>query len=280
MEHVVWSERFITAFSELAGQVMAYLPRVLMAIAILLAGWFIAKMIRLLSERLISGLDRLWHKAVVRSGLEQLQPRYPPAKIAGEFLFWLTILLFVSLAAQLLGLGIFVTWLTKVVAYLPLLLAGMLIVLAGFVVSSLVRDLVAATAISAGIVQGDLLGRSAQVVILLTAIILGIDQIGIDIMFLAVVSGIILSATLGAVALAFGLGARVHAGNIIAAHQLQQVYKPGDRIQIGDISGRIIEITTTRVVLDASEGRITIPAGLFDASVSTLRAEGEQHEDD
>lgn len=280
MDRIAWSNKFFTGLTEITGQMMAYLPRVLAAIAILLAGWLIAKLLRLLSERLIGGLDRLWHKAVLRSGIEQLQPRYPPAKIAGEFLFWLIILLFITLAAQTLGLGVFVDWLTKVVAYLPVFLAGLMIVLAGFIVSSLVRDLVSATTISAGIAQGDLLGRAAQVVILLTAIILGIDQIGIDVMFLAVVSGIILSATLGAVALAFGIGARVHASNIIAAQQLQQIYKPGDRVRLGDVTGKIIEITATRVVLDASEGRINIPAGIFDESVSTLLAEGDTNEGD
>ncbi len=278
MDRVEWSARFFAGVTEITGQIMAYLPRVLAAIAILFAGWLIAKLIRMLSEHVISGLDRFWHKAVLRSGLEQLQPRYPPAKIAGEILFWLIILLFITLAAQILGLGVFVDWLTKVVAYLPVFLAGLLIVLAGFIVSSLVRDLVAATAISAGMSQGDLLGRAAQVVILLTSIILGIDQIGIDVMFLAVVMGIILAATLGAVALAFGFGARTHASNIIAAHQLQHIYKPGERIQIGDISGKIIEITATRVVIDSAEGRINIPASKFDESVSTLLAEGDSHE--
>lgn len=280
MKHVAWSERFISGFTELTGQVMAYLPNVLAAIAILVAGWFIAKLFRLLSERLIGGLDRLWHKAVLRSGLEQLQPRYPPARIVGEVLFWLIILIFVTLASQMLGLGVFVAWVSKVVAYLPLLLAGLLIVLAGFIISSLVRDLVAATALSAGMAQGDLLGRAAQVVILLTAIILGIDQIGIDIMFLAVVTGIILAATLGAVALAFGIGARVHASNVIAAQQLQQNYKPGDRVQLGDITGRIIEITATSVMLEATAGRIQVPARLFDESISILLSEAESHEDD
>ena len=278
MPQIEWSDKFLTGVTEITGQMVAYMPRVLAAIAVLFAGWFIAKLIRMLSDQVISGLDRFWHRAVLRSGLEQLQPRYPPAKIAAEILFWLIILLFITLAAQILGLGVFVDWLTNVVAYLPVLLAGLLIVLAGFVVSSLTRDLVTATALSAGMVQGDLLGRAAQIVILLTAIILGIDQIGIDVMFLAVVSGIILSATLGAVALAFGIGARVHASNIIAAHQLQQIYKPGERVRIGEVSGKIIEITATRVVLDSSEGRINIPARLFDESVSTLLAEGDDHE--
>ncbi|MDH5444728.1 MAG: mechanosensitive ion channel [Gammaproteobacteria bacterium] len=278
MEHIEWSTQFFSGVTEITGQMMAYLPRVLAAVAVLFVGWFIAKLIRMLSDHVISGLDRFWHKAVLRSGLEQLQPRYPPAKIAGEILYWLVILLFIALAAHILGMAVFVDWLTAVVAYLPQLLAGLLIVLAGFIVSSLVRDLVAATAFSSGMSQGDLLGRAAQMVILLTAIILGIDQIGIDVMFLAVVLGIILAATLGAVALAFGFGARVHASNIIAAHQLQQLYKPGERVQIGDITGKIIEITTTRVVLDASEGRVNIPASQFETSVSILLTESDKHE--
>jgi len=280
MSRLEWSEQFFTGVTEITGLTMAYAPRVLAAIAILVAGWFIAKLIRKFSEHIVSGLDRFWRKPVLHSGLEQPQTHYPTARIIGEVVFWLIVLLFITLAAQILGLGVFVDWLTNVVAYLPVFLAGLLIVLVGFIISALVRDLVSATAMSAGMVQGDLLGRAAQVVILLTAIILGIDQIGIDVMFLAVVSGIILAATLGAVAIAFGIGARTHAGNVIAAHQLQQIYHPGERVKIGDISGKIIEITATRVIVDSSEGRVHIPARLFDENISTLLTEDDPHAGD
>ena len=66
---------------------------------------------------------------------------------------------------------------------------------------------------SARLAQATLLGRIAQFVIMITAIVIGVDQIGIDITFLSIIAAILLSTTLGAIALAFGLGARRHVEN-------------------------------------------------------------------
>jgi small-conductance mechanosensitive channel len=203
-----------------------------------------------------------------------LQPRHPPARIVGAVVFWLMMLIFITMSTEVLGLGIFVTWLKEIVNYLPLAIAGLLIVLVGFVISSLTRDLIASTAASAGLSHGDLLGRTAQIIILLIAVVIGVDQIGIDITFLSVIAGIVLSAMLGGIALAFGLGARTHVSNIIAANQLKQLYQVGDKVRIGDVEGRIVEISVSRVILESDVGSVDIPAKLFDEQVSIITEKG------
>lgn len=250
--------------------IAAYLPRVLAAVAVLVAGWLLARLLRALTVRLVTGIDRLWHAVILRSRLEQLQPRHPPARIVGEMVFWLTILFVVASAAEILGMGVFVNWLSAVVAYLPVLAAGLLIVLAGFVLSSLARDLVSSTAASAGIVQGDLLGRVVQGLVLLTAVVVGVDQMGVDVQFLATIAAVAVGALLGGGALAFGLGARSLAANVIAAQQVRKHYRAGDRVRVRDVEGAILEIGTTSVVLDTGDGRVTVPASIFGEEISVL----------
>lgn len=161
-----------------------------------------------------------------------------------------------------------------VFAYLPLAAAGLLIVLVGFAVSSLARDLVLSAANSAELENGELLARTTQIIILFIAVILGIDQIGIDVLFLSVLAGIILSTMLGGIALAFGLGARTHVSNIIAVNQLRHLYQAGDRIRIGDIEGRLLDITISRVVIETEVGSVSVPAKLFDEQVVTIIEKG------
>jgi small-conductance mechanosensitive channel len=230
--------------------------------------------VRLLIVRTVGRADQLWQRYVVKRGSSQLQPRHPPARVVGELVFWLMMILFVTLAAEILGLGVFVTWLKQIVAYLPLAVAGLLIVLVGFVVSSLARDLIGTAAASAGLTHGDLLGRAAQMVILAVAVIIGIDQIGIDIGFLSVVAGIVLASMLGGIALAFGLGARTHVSNIIAANQLRGRYRVGDRIRIGEIEGQIAEIAVARLTVETETGTVDVPAKLFDEQVTVLTDRG------
>jgi len=192
----------------------------------------------------------------------------------GQLLFWILMLIFITISSDILGLNIFGIWLKEVISYIPLAAAGLLIVVVGFVVSSLARDLVSSTVVSAGMMQGDLLGRSVQMVILFIAVILGIDQIGIDILFLSVIAGIILASMLGGIALAFGLGARTHVSNIIAANQMRQIYQTGDRVRIGDIEGLVLEISVSRVIIETEDGSVDVPAKLFDEQISIIVERG------
>ncbi len=258
----------------LTPKLFAYLPRVAVALIVLVFGWLIARLIRTLLVRVIARLDQLWQRLMSKSGLEQLQSRRPPFFILGELFFWLVILVSITLATEILGLDVFGLWIREMVNFLPLAAAGVLIVLAGFVVGFLVRDLVRSAAASAGLAHGNLLGRVAQVAILFTTVVIGIDQIGIDIKFLSLVTGIVLAAFLGSIALAFGLGARTHVANIIAANQLRQLYRVGDKVKIGEIEGRITEIGVSRVIIESASDIVDVPAKLFDERITMLRDKG------
>lgn len=267
-------EGMTAGLQSMMTDVLGYMPRVAVAVIVLLAGWLLARLLRMLSIRLIDRLDKVWQGIISRRGFEQLKNRQPPTRIIGELVFWLLMLVFLSLATEILGLEIFSAWLKQILSYLPLAVSGLLIVLIGFVVSSLARDVVLSATTSSGIAHGELLARSVQVAILLTAIILGIDQIGIDILFLSIVAGIILASMLGGIALGFGLGVRTHVSNMVSANQLRQIYQVDDRVRIGDIEGKIIDIRAARVIIESDEGSVDVPAKLFDEQVTMIIKKG------
>ena len=272
-------QAFADSFTALLAQAGAYLPRILAAVAVLVAGWLVAKALRALSVRLVHVLDRLWHRLVLRTGSDSLQGRHPPTHVVGELVFWLVLLFFLTGATQVLGLTVFTSWLARVAAYIPVLVAGLLILLAGFVIGSLARDVVAAAAASAGLTQGDLLGRLAQALILVAAGMVGADQAGIDVGFLTLLFGVALGALLGGLALAFGLGARDHVAHLLAARQARRLYRVGDRLRIGESEGRILELGPTMLVLETGRGRAVVPARLLAEQASYQALEdGESDE--
>ena len=268
-------QSFFGELQNLASHVLNYLPKIAVAIVILVIGWVVARILRMLVVKTINHLDQLWQKIILKRGLERLQPRQPPARIVGELIFWLFLLIFITLATQILGLNIVAVWLKAITTYLPLIIAGLLIVIIGFIVSSLVRDLVTSAMLSSGLSHGDLLGRTVQIIILFIAIVIGVDHIGVDIKFLSIFVGIILFTLLGSLALAFGLGAQTHVKNIIAANQMRQLYQVGDKVKIGDIEGRITDILIARVVIETATGSVDVPAKIFDEEVTTITEKGE-----
>lgn len=271
MESVSTFGGLATEFQGIVTQVLAYLPRIGAAILVLLLGWLLARVLRSLVINAIGRFDQFWQRF---RGLENLRVRNPPSRVVGELLFWLLILIFITLATEILGLGVFGIWLKEIVTYFPLVIAGLLIMLAGYVLGAVARDLITSAAASANLAQGELLGRMAQIIILFITIIIGVDQIGIDIVFLSVLVGIVLASMLGGIALAFGLGARTHVSNIIAANQLRQIYQVGDKVRIGNIEGLIVDIRMSRVLVETDVGSVDVPAKLFDEEVTIITEKG------
>jgi len=248
-------------FSGLTDRVTDNLPHFFGAVLLLFIGWLLAKVLRTVTIRLIHLLDRTIRRLSTRFGT---RPGLlaASADVLGSIIFWVTILFFLTAATQVLGLDAFLSWLNRVVAYLPTLLTGGLIILAGFLLSALVRDLVATTA-PIGDNQRALLGRVAQLVILTTSVVIGADQIGIKVTFLVIMVTVLASTLLGGLALALSWGSRTYVSNLIGAHYLQQQFRVGQNVRVGTYEGRILEFTATAMVLETADGRVNLPAKMY-----------------
>lgn len=248
------------------------LPLLVAALLLVLAGWVVARLARGGTMKLAAGVNAL----LVRFGRRRVQrsAQMTPAvvSVVGNVAFWLVMLVAVALAARVGGLQMFTVWLDRIVSYLPTLLAGGLILLAGWLVSTLARDVVAAALESAGSEQSHFFGLMAQAAIFLAALVIGLDQIGIDVTMLTILFGVIVGGLLLCLALAFGLGARSFVGNLIGAQQIRGLLQPGQRARIGEHEGTVVELTPTTVVLATEQGHVTIPAKLFQEQVTLVYA--------
>jgi hypothetical protein len=256
----------------------AFLPRLLAAVGLGVLGWLVARLGRFVSVRLLrgwgsrvaGGVGRVLGSREAESQVRQATLQQPVADAVGRVVFWLLMLLFLAAATEALGLPVISAWLSGVAAYLPRLLAAVLVLLLGLLAGGLVRSALAAAAASARLAHGDLLGRVGQLIVLMASAIVGFDQLGVHVTFLTVVAGIVTGALLGGAALAFGLGARTAVGNIIAAHYLLKTYKVGHHVRIGEFQGHIVEITPTSVVIATAEGQALVPAKEFSERASVL----------
>lgn len=264
--------------SELARQAAIWAPRVVLAAGILLAGWLLARLMRFLTARMFDSwarrltprLSRLVGEGAMRARLESSGTKRSISRAAQMLVFWVVFLAFATMATEALGLDIVSAWLGGVVAFLPRILGALLVILVGALLGSAVRTAVTAAAGSAGFGYPKLLGKLARVAVLAVSVIVALDQVGLDIDFLIVMAAVVAGALLGGAALAFGLGARASVSNILASHYLVDTFKVGHRIKIGEIEGKILEITPTSVIVDAGTGRAVIPASQFSEQVATL----------
>ena len=270
MDYTQWLQPLSDSLNLLAQRIGQQLPNLLGAAALLLIGWGLARLLRTWSRRLISRLDWFVRSEAIENFLRRIGMQRGVSDLLSSILFWAVFLLFFTAATETLGLPVLAAWLAGISYYLPRVLVAVLIVFAGLLAGNLARDAITGAAGAAQLEYGSFLGRAVQGVILLIAIVTGVDQLGIESRFLTVTITIVIAAIIGGGALAFGLGSRTAVSNIIAAHYLRQIYRIGHTVRIGAVHGKIVEITTTAVIIENSDGRVLVPAKEFSEGVSVL----------
>lgn len=250
-------------YNELTTQLIKFLPTLISAILILSLGILIAIILKLATKKLMSGLNSLFLKLAKTGGL-----KYDPSKnaygdIVSKSVFWIVIAFFIASATNMLGLNMFSQWINSVINYLPNLITGLLIILGGFLISNVARQTVLSATLNAGIQQSEVFAIVTQTIIFFTILIVGIEQIGINVQFLKNVLMVIVSVLLAGGALAFSLGAKPLIANIIGAQYVRKHCRIGDQLKVNTISGILAEVTQTSLILETDQGRAIVPAHLF-----------------
>jgi small-conductance mechanosensitive channel len=273
-----WIGALRDTLGDAAHGLIKLIPNVLSAVFVVVVGWLLARLMRSLVIRGIHALDKVLRKFTSHQASRPPLAEERSVKAIGALFYWAVILLFLTAATQVLGMGVFSDWLSGIMTHLPAVIAGILILLAGFVFSLMVRDLVTAAATSAHVAYAGLLGQTVQILVFSTAVVVGIDQMGINITFLIVIVSVTLGMIFGGLALAFGLGARSVVSNVLAAHYVRQTFQIGDTVEFNNTKGRIIQITNVSIVVEHDKGQTHIPTSLFLTERSTRVEESPDHE--
>jgi len=261
-QDVSLGEHVARAATSVLDRIAEHLPSVVGAVLLLLAGWILAKILRALTTRALRLLDAVVAR-LLGPRLAERVPMARSANVLATIVFWAVLLFFVAAAAHVLGLSLVALWLARMVEYLPVLVAGVLIIAAGYVLARFVADLILGASGWLAPPQRLVVARAAQAAILVGAILVGADQIGIKVTFLAIFAGAAAVAIAGGVVVAVSLGARTHVANLIGARHLQQSYEIGSRIRVAGFEGRILEMTPQAVILETEDGRVSLPGRLF-----------------
>jgi small-conductance mechanosensitive channel len=217
----------------------------------------------------MKGLDKLIFRAAQKKGGDASAPK-SYAKLAGDIVFWTILTFFLAASGNMLDWPIFSSIAKSLMLYLPNVISGLLIILVGFGLSGLTRSAVSSAIETAGIAHSDFLSRIAQITVVLTAIVIGVEQLGINLAFISTTLVVAAGVILGGGALAFALGAKYFVANVIGAQTTRKHYHVGQHIRFAEIEGYILEITATTLVVDTPKGRATIPASLIQRNICEI----------
>lgn len=119
-----------------------FLPNLIGAILILVVGWFVARLIKAGFERFFKavGLDRLLARAGLTDTLERAG--YSASSLAARVVYWIALLVVFLMASQTLEIANLSELLTSLIAFLPLLVVAIIIVIVAAALGAFLADLV------------------------------------------------------------------------------------------------------------------------------------------
>jgi Conserved TM helix len=202
--------------------IAAFLPELLAALAILIIGYFVAKVLGRLVARVLNrvGFDRFLHGSPGGNSIERVLRR--PSDLLGTLTFWAVFLAAIAIAVDVLGIQALSNAVAAVWAYLPNVLAAVLIfIVAGAIaaaISTFARRTLGDTAL------GTIVGTAAPILVMTIATFMILDQLKIAPEIVTITyAGLVGAIALGS-ALAFGLG-----GRDVAQRMLEQAYEKGEQ---------------------------------------------------
>ena len=217
-------DMLVDATREFFHQTAAFLPKLLLALLVVVIGWLLAKMVRFAVERALRAINFnvLTERAGTDNFLKQAGMQGDTTTLFGLVAFWLVIVAALIIAFNGMGLTYLPDLLGRTVLFAPELLIAMLIMVFGSYCASVVGNAVQNYCLDAHIADADVLGRLVRYAIMLFVVMIALSQVevGGDIVqrtFLIILAGLML-----AIALAFGLGGKDWAASMLQRWWPQQ----------------------------------------------------------
>jgi hypothetical protein len=210
-------ELFLQPLKDTGEKIINLLPSLLGALVILLAGWLVAKVLKAALIKLLVAvrLERFSQRTGLSRFLSRGDIKHSLAEILGTVLFWIVLLFFLYLAADVLDLVLIQDALNRIISFIPDLIAAVVIIIIGVLLASLFKGVVRVAAGNYALANRELIATVVQYLVIFFAIAMALEELGVATRILVNSVLIIIAAISFGFALAFGLGSKDIAGKII-----------------------------------------------------------------
>jgi hypothetical protein len=212
-----WGEAITMSLVGLGERLINFLPALIGALLVLLAGWIIAVSVGKIAEKFMNTLrvDKAAQKIGLNERIYGNEIHLSISAFFGGVIKWFLILVFLMAAADILKLNQVTDFLNSILLYIPNVIVAVVILGAVILLGNFVYDVVKGSTRAAGIMSATLLATISKWSIVIFGIFAAFIQLGIapslvSTIFIGIVAMLALAG-----GLAFGLGGREEASLIL-----------------------------------------------------------------
>lgn len=256
-----WTEVVQSSFIAFGEKMVNVLPNILGALLLLIIGWFIARGVSFVIQKLLKTLkfDDLGEKLIESSTINPKFLSIKPSKLVAKFAYWIILLLFFISASDTLGWAAVSESIGNLINYLPQLFSALVIFVLGLYIASFARNVLKTTFNSFGLVGGNILSEIVFYIILVIIGTTATDQAGIDTTIITANITIIFGGFLLAFAISFGYSSRDILTNILSSHYVKSNFEEGQKVDVDGVNGTIKSIDSLQVTIQTTDGEVLMP---------------------
>ena len=220
LAEIEWKNLVIEPVTQMLTRIMAYLPVLLGALIILIVGWMVAKAIRRLVDWLLKTVrfDAMADKTGISEVLRKGDLKITAREVVSGLVYWLIIIMVLVMTVDALGLPKAADVLASLFAYIPRVIAALLVLVVAMFLASFVSEIVRTACGNAKLPRPELIAGISRWAIVIFAVTIAMEELGIAPLLVGTAFNIILGGIVLALALAFGLG-----GKDAAARYLEEL---------------------------------------------------------
>jgi hypothetical protein len=206
----LWSDLILTAIGNMRATLATVLPSILAMLALVvlggLLGWLAATLVTRLARAVrLDERSRAWG---LTSALARASIYRPPSQVLKLIAFWGIFMVFATMGIDALAIPGAPGATGVLLRLVPRFLSALLILVVGWLAANFVAQAVLIAAVNAGVVQARLLARATRWIVLLFVVATALTEIGIGKDMVLIAFGTLFGGIVMALALAFGLGGR------------------------------------------------------------------------
>ena len=215
-----WENLIADPVRQMLARILGYLPVLLGALVILIAGWIVAKAIRRMLDWLLKTIrfDTLADKAGISAILRKGDLKISAREVVSSLVYWLIMIMVLVMTVDALGLPKASDVLATLFAYVPNVIAALLVLVVAMFLASFVSGIVHTAAGNANLPRPEIFAGVSRWAIIIFAVTISLGELGIATLLVTTTFNIILGGVCLALALAFGLG-----GKDAAARYLEEL---------------------------------------------------------
>ena len=207
---IEWKNLIVEPVTQMLTKIMAYLPVLLGALVILIVGWLVAKAIKRVVDWLLKLIrfDVLAEKAGISEILKKGNLQISAGEVISSLVYWLIVIMVLVMTVDALGLPKASDVLASLFAYVPKVIAALLVLVVAMFLANFVSGIVRTAAGNANLPKPEIFAGVSRWAIIIFAVTISLEQLGIASLLVTATFNIILGGVCLALAIAFGLGGK------------------------------------------------------------------------